>query len=84
VRDLLMLAGAGLACFTGLVWLALAMDVHWTQVRADAPLPRRAALPLRGLASLVWVMSLAAAALLLAFTLSWRPRALTPWVAWLG
>lgn len=34
------------------------------------------------MASLVWVMSLAAAALIVAFTLSWRPRALAWLVAW--
>lgn len=34
------------------------------------------------MAVLVWLMSLAAAALLVAFTLSWRPRLLAPLVAW--
>lgn len=34
------------------------------------------------MAVLVWVMSLAASALLVAFTLSWRPRLLAPLVAW--
>ena len=34
------------------------------------------------MAVLVWVMALAAAALLVAFTLSWRPRLLAPLVAW--
>jgi hypothetical protein len=34
------------------------------------------------MASLVWVMSLAAAALSVAFTLTWRPRALAWLVAW--
>lgn len=34
------------------------------------------------MASLVWVMSLAAAALIVAFTLTWRPRALAWLVAW--
>jgi hypothetical protein len=35
------------------------------------------------IASLVWVMALAAAALAVAFTLTWWPRALAPLVAWL-
>jgi hypothetical protein len=34
------------------------------------------------MASLVWVMSLAAAALIIAFTLAWRPRALAWLIAW--
>lgn len=34
------------------------------------------------IAVLVWVMSLAAAVLSVAFTLSWRPRLLAPLVVW--
>jgi Protein of unknown function (DUF3325) len=34
------------------------------------------------MAVLVWVMALAGAALLIAFSLSWRPRWLRPLVAW--
>ena len=34
------------------------------------------------MAALVWVMSLAAAALVVAFTLTWRPRALAWLVGW--
>ena len=34
------------------------------------------------MAALVWVMALAAAALVVAFTLSWRPLWLAPLVAW--
>lgn len=34
------------------------------------------------MASLVWFMTLAGAALSIAFTLSWRPRVLRPLVAW--
>jgi hypothetical protein len=34
------------------------------------------------MAPLVWVMSLAAAALVVAFTLAWRPRVLLPFVFW--
>ncbi|MBW7902129.1 MAG: DUF3325 domain-containing protein [Rhodocyclaceae bacterium] len=34
------------------------------------------------MASLVWVMLLAGAALAVAFTLSWRPRLLAPLIAW--
>ncbi|MDR6215685.1 DUF3325 domain-containing protein [Paracidovorax wautersii] len=36
------------------------------------------------MASLVWFMTLAGAALGIAFTLSWRPRVLRPLVAWVG
>lgn len=41
-------------------------------LRADHP----------SMAVLVWVMALAASALLLAFALAWRPRWLRPLVAW--
>jgi hypothetical protein len=41
-------------------------------LRADRP----------SMAALVWVMTLAAAALTVTLTLSWRPRALAPLVAW--
>jgi hypothetical protein len=34
------------------------------------------------MAPLVWVMALAGGALLVAFTLAWRPRLLAPLVAW--
>ena len=34
------------------------------------------------MAVLVWVMALAGAALVVAFTLTWRPRWLALWVAW--
>jgi Protein of unknown function (DUF3325) len=34
------------------------------------------------IASLVWIMTLAAAALLVAFTLAWRPRVLGVFVPW--
>lgn len=34
------------------------------------------------MASLVWVMALAAGALMVAFALAWRPRVLAPLVAW--
>lgn len=34
------------------------------------------------MASLVWVMTVAASALIVAFTLSWRPRLLEPLIAW--
>ena len=34
------------------------------------------------MAILVWVMALAASALLVAFTLSWKPTLLSPLVAW--
>lgn len=34
------------------------------------------------MASLVWVMTVAASALIVAFTLTWRPRLLAPLIAW--
>jgi hypothetical protein len=34
------------------------------------------------IAALVWIMSLAAAALAVAFTLAWRPRMLAPLIVW--
>lgn len=37
--DALLLLLALLACMAGMGWLALSMDVHWSQVRADAPHP---------------------------------------------
>ena len=36
------------------------------------------------MAALVWIMTLAAAALAVAFTLTWRPRLLVPLVAWIS
>ena len=35
------------------------------------------------MAPLVWVMALAAGALLVAFALAWRPRLLAPLIAWI-
>jgi len=35
--DALMLLAALLACVLGMGWFALSMDVHWAQVRGDAP-----------------------------------------------
>ncbi|QPF73254.1 DUF3325 domain-containing protein [Roseateles sp. DAIF2] len=104
-EEMLMLAGALLAALLGLAWLALAMDVHWEQVRGrGAPQPRGAVRALRvlgvlalagslwlcllvdhvSMASLVWLMALAAAALTVAFTLSWKPRLLAPLLGPLG
>lgn len=36
------------------------------------------------MAALVWVMALAGSALIVAFTLTWRPRWLAPLVVWAG
>ena len=97
----LLLAVATVLCVLGFAWLALAMDVHWKQVRSDRPSQSTAKL-LRilggvalfvslvlclmtdhpSMASLVWVMLLAAAALIIAFTFTWRPRLLAPLVSW--
>lgn len=103
MRDALLLCAAVLAAVAGMGWLALAMDVHWEQVRGAAPLPRATQRVLRvlgalglgaslalclavdhaSMASLVWVMALAAAALAVAFALTWRPRWLRV-LAWAG
>jgi hypothetical protein len=85
-----------------MAWLALAMKVHWQQVREGSVPSARTAIALRclgalalalslslcldvdhgSMAALVWVMSLAASALIVAFTLSWRPRALAWLLLW--
>ncbi|MDP9992312.1 hypothetical protein J2W28_001656 [Variovorax boronicumulans] len=84
-------------------FLALSMDVHWEQVRADPQCSPRMVRLLRilgaacvvaslvlclgadhvSMASLVWFMTLAGAALVVTFTLSWRPRWLRPLVMWI-
>lgn len=103
--EALVLMGALAAAVLGLAWLALAMEVHWQQVRGgDVPPSTGVARALRllgglslsaslalclsvdhvSMAALVWVMALAAAALLVTFALSWRPRLLAPLLAWAG
>ena len=98
----LPLLAAFLANLAGMAWLALAMDVHWQQVRGSLPssaaVRRLRVLGTLGLgfgltfclrvdhasmAVLVWIMALTAAALSVAFTLTWRPRWLRvlAWVA---
>ena len=95
----LLLAAAFLASLCGLGWLAVAMDAHWQQIRADSA-DRRTVVTLRvlgsasllvslliclsvdhpSMAALVWIMTLAAGAIVVALTLTWRPRVL----AWLA
>lgn len=95
--EALLLFAALLANLLGMVWLALAMDAHWRQVRAGTPWRPATAKRLRAagvaalaaslacclrvdhasMAVLVWIMTLAAAALAVAFALAWRAR-------WLG
>lgn len=102
MSDALLLTAAALCAFAGMGWLALAMDVHWEQVRRDAHSARTGTL-LRvlggialalslalclvvdhvSMASLVWIMCLAAAALAVTFTLSKRPGLLGALVVWL-
>jgi hypothetical protein len=99
----LLLAVAVALAVCGVVWLALAMDTHWQQVRDGSAPTRGAATALRWLGSLalfaslllclradhltmaplVWLMSIAGAAVLVALMLAWRPRWLAPWVSWL-
>ncbi|MDQ8023679.1 MAG: DUF3325 domain-containing protein [Moraxellaceae bacterium] len=100
--DALLLAAALLCGIAGMGWLALAMDVHWRQLRSGTP-ARKIIVTLRvlgstalaaslalcltvdhvSMASLVWVMTLAASALIIAFTLSTRPVWLAPLLVWL-
>lgn len=100
--DSLLLAIGFVVCAAGFGWLALAMDVHWLQVRSqESPSPMmRRVLRMLGvlailaslvlclsvdhatMASLVWFMLLTASALSVAFLLTWRPRLLSPLVAW--
>jgi Protein of unknown function (DUF3325) len=99
----LLLAAALLCTTCGLGWLALAMETHWQQVRAEVAAGRGTVRRLRALgtlalllglwlclsadhatmAVLVWVMAIAGSALMIAFTLSWRPHWLLPLVAWI-
>lgn len=103
MRDSLLLAGGLIVCIAGFAWFALAMDVHWQQVRGDvAPGPATKrwlrilgvaaivislsmclAVDHATMASLVWVMLLIASGLTVAFTLTWRPRWLSPFVTWI-
>ncbi len=59
--------------FTIAGWLALGLSL-WLCLMADAP----------SMAALVWVMSLALAALAVGMLLSWRPRWLRPWLLVFG
>lgn len=55
----LLLTLAVLLCTLGMAWFALAMEVHWQQVRGtDAPVPRGIAGLLRGLGSAALLSSL--------------------------
>jgi hypothetical protein len=57
MRDALMLAAALSLAVCGMAWFALAMHVHWQQVRRSAP-SRRAATLLRLLGVLALLASL--------------------------
>ena len=101
MSDALLLTVAALSAFAGMAWLALAMDVHWEQVRRGAA-SRTTVVSLRvlgaaalavslavclavdhvSMASLVWIMCVAASGLLVTFTLATRPRWLAPLVMW--
>ncbi len=94
--EALLLLLAVVANVAGLGWLALAMDVHWTQALGPQPASRGTNTLLRvlgaaglavslllclrvdhaSMAALVWFMTLAGAALGVAFTLTWR----APWL----
>jgi len=99
----LLLTAAWLVCAMGMACLALAMEAHWSQVRAGRALSPNGAWRLRALgvaglalslvlclaadhpsmAVLVWVMTIGASALVVALTLTWRPRWLSV-LAWVG
>lgn len=99
----LLLTAAWLVCALGMACLALAMEAHWSQVRAGCALSPGGAWRLRALgvaglalslvlclaadhpsmAALVWVMTIGASALVVALTLTWRPRWLAV-LAWVG
>lgn len=102
MHDALILAAALVANVAGLGWLALAMDVHWAQVRGSLPQTPAMVRSLRllgglalasslalclavdhaSMAALVWVMSLAGAALVITFVLAWRARWLGVLIGW--
>ncbi|HMN43182.1 MAG TPA: DUF3325 domain-containing protein [Povalibacter sp.] len=58
MRDPLLLAAGLLICIAGFAWLALAMDVHWQQVRADASPARSTKRSLRILGGVAIAVSL--------------------------
>jgi hypothetical protein len=59
MAETLLLCAAMLSCVCGMAWLALAMKVHWRQVRADEPPSRGSVLALRALGALALLASLA-------------------------
>jgi hypothetical protein len=97
MSDALWLVAALLATVLGMGFLALAMDVHWAQVRGTVR-TRGNVIATRSIgyfllaaslacclfadtatmAALVWMVLLAVAAIVIAFTLTWRPRLLRP------
>lgn len=101
--EALILTAALVSCLIGFGWFALAMDVHWKQVRGHSALGTTTQRGLRILgavalgaslllclqvdhptmAALVWIMALAASAMIVAFTLAWRPRLLLPLTLWI-
>lgn len=58
MSDALLLIAAVLANLAGMAWLALAMDVHWEQVRGSAPLRSGTAAAMRCAAVLAIVLAL--------------------------
>jgi cell division protein FtsX len=78
MHDALLLTAAVVCAVAGMGWLALAMDVHWEQVRgAAAPSPAQA-MRLRALGSLGLLGALG-----LCLAVAWRPRWLRV-LAWAG
>jgi hypothetical protein len=59
VRDPVLLVCALICCVAGFGWLALAMDVHWQQVRDDALPGRSTRRNLRVLAVIAFAVALA-------------------------
>jgi hypothetical protein len=58
MADALVLAAAQLVCMCGMAWLALAMRVHWRQVRGAELAPAHAARTLRVIGPLALLASL--------------------------
>lgn len=75
----LLLTAALLVCVAGMAWLALAMEVHWEQVRADASLSRGGVWRLRAFGALAL-----GAGLLLCLAVDHASMAALVWVMALG
>lgn len=89
--DAALLTLALLLCTTGMAWFALAMEVHWQQVRGKQTLTQRSKVLLRILGALalftsllvcLWVDHISMAALVWIMTLTASTLAVTFTFAW--